>query len=84
MGEKKPTWKRTEGDICNNSCSWQKSILFCLCFHSIMGENLAVSKTFSACNKFNISPSLGTLGKAENMLKFKPWGTGQGGHCDCV
>lgn len=25
---KKPTWKRTEVDICNNSCNWQKSTLF--------------------------------------------------------
>lgn len=73
-----------EGDIRNNSFNWQKSILFCLCFHSIMGENLAVSKTLSAYNKFNISSFLGILGKAENMLKFKPWGTGQGEHCDYV
>lgn len=81
---KKPMWKRTEGDICNNSCNLQKSVLFCLCFHSIMGENLAMSKTLPACDKFNISSSLGTLGKAENMLKFKSWGTGQGEHCNCV
>lgn len=83
-GGKKPTWKRTEVDICNNSCNWQKSTLFWLCFHSIMGENLSRSKTLSACNKFNISSFLGTHGRTENMLKFKPWGTGQRGHCDCV